>query len=390
MISVEAALEAVLNLVAPLETEEVALRAGNGRVLSQPVRAQRSQPPFAASSMDGYALRRAEVEADAMLKVVGEAAAGHGYAGSLRAGQAVRIFTGAPVPEGADFVVIQEDVTRRGDLITLGHSIDDKDNIRPAGGDFTKGENLTNPRILRPADVALLAAMNVAQVPVTRKPIIAILATGDELVQPGESPGPDQIIASNSYGLAAMFEEAGAEVRMLPIARDTTASLQQAFALARGADLIVTIGGASVGDHDLIAPVAAELGMEQSFYKVAMRPGKPLMAGKIGDAAMIGLPGNPVSAMVCGAIFVLPMLRRMLGLTEVHAAMREAPLGREIGPNGPRAHYMRAHLRDGALYPDDRQDSSLLSVLAQADALMIRPPDEPARKAGDLQKYILI
>ncbi len=145
-----------------------------------------------------------------------------------------------------------------------------------------------------------------------------------------------------------------------------------------------------MGDHDLIAPVAAELGMEQSFYKVAMRPGKPLMAGKIGDAAMIGLPGNPVSAMVCGAIFVLPMLRRMLGLTEVHAVIREAPLGREIGPNGPRAHYMRAHLRDGALYPDDRQDSSLLSVLAQADALMIRPPGEPARKGGDLQRYILI
>ncbi|MDF3350694.1 molybdopterin molybdotransferase MoeA [Sulfitobacter sp. KE34] len=390
MISVEAALEAVLNLVDPLKTEEVALRGANGRVLSQPVRAQRSQPPFAASSMDGYALCRAEVEPDAMFKVVGEAAAGHAYVGTLRAGQAVRIFTGAPVPEGADFVVIQEDVTRRGDLITLGHHIDDKDNIRPAGGDFTKGENLTAPRILRPADVALLAAMNVAQVPVTRKPIIAILATGDELVQPGESPGPDQIIASNSYGLAAMFEEAGAEVRMLPIARDTTASLKQAFALARGADLIVTIGGASVGDHDLIAPVAAELGMEQSFYKVAMRPGKPLMAGKIGDAAMIGLPGNPVSAMVCGAIFVLPMLRRMLGLTVVHAVKREAPLGREIGPNGPRAHYMRAYLRDGALYPDDRQDSSLLSVLAQADALMIRPPNEPARQAGDLQKYILI
>ncbi|MFG6582847.1 gephyrin-like molybdotransferase Glp [Sulfitobacter sp. 1A12779] len=390
MISVEAALEAVLNLVAPLETDEVALRAAHGRVLSQPVRAQRSQPPFAASSMDGYALRRAEVEPDAMFKVVGEAAAGHSYAGKLRAGQAVRIFTGAPVPEGADFVVIQEDVTRRGDLITLGHSIDDKNNIRPAGGDFTEGEDLTAPRVLRPADVALLAAMNVAQVPVTRKPIIAILATGDELVQPGESPGPDQISASNSYGLAAMFEEAGAEVRMLPIAGDTTASLKQAFALARGADLIVTIGGASVGDHDLIAPVAAELGMEQSFYKVAMRPGKPLMAAKIGDAAMIGLPGNPVSAMVCGAIFVLPMLRRMLGLTEVHAAMHEAPLGHEIGPNGPRAHYMRAHLRDGALHPDDRQDSSLLSVLAQADALMIRPPNEPARKAGDLQKYILI
>ncbi len=390
MISVDEALDAVLNLVAPLKSEDVPLRAVNGRVLSRPVTAQRNQPPFAASSMDGYALRRAEVEPDAMFKVVGEAAAGHGYAGTLRAGQAVRIFTGAPVPDGADFVVIQEDVTRRGDLITLGHRIDKKDNIRPAGGDFRLGDKLTAPRRLRPADVALLAAMNVASVPVTRKPIIAILATGDELVQPGEDPGPDQIIASNSYGLAAMLEDAGAEVRMLPIARDTVASLKQAFALAHGADLIVTIGGASVGDHDLIAPVAAELGMEQAFYKVAMRPGKPLMAGKIAGVAMIGLPGNPVSAMVCGAIFVLPMLRRMLGLSNVHAPLHSAPLGREIGANGPRAHYMRANLRDGALYPDDQQDSSLLSVLAQADALMIRPPQDPARNAGEIQQYILI
>lgn len=389
MISVDEALDAVLNLVAPLKSEDVPLRAVNGRVLSRPVTAQRNQPPFAASSMDGYALRRAEVEPDAMFKVVGEAAAGHGYAGTLRAGQAVRIFTGAPVPDGADFVVIQEDVTRRGNLITLGHRIDKKDNIRPAGGDFRLGDKLTAPRRLRPADVALLAAMNVASVPVTRKPIIAILATGDELVQPGEDPGPDEIIASNSYGLAAMFEDAGAEVRMLPIARDTVASLKQAFALAHGADLIVTIGGASVGDHDLIAPVAAELGMEQAFYKVAMRPGKPLMAGKIAGAAMIGLPGNPVSAMVCGAIFVLPMLRRMLGLSNVHAPLHSAPLGREIGANGPRAHYMRANLRDGALYPDDQQDSSLLSVLAQADALMIRPPQDPARNAGEIQQYIL-
>lgn len=390
MISVEEALEAVLDLVEPLDTENVALRAANGRVLAHPVTAQRSQPPFAASSMDGYALRRAEVEPDAMFKVVGEAAAGHGYAGTLRAGQAVRIFTGAPVPEGADFVVIQEDVTRRGNLITLGHRVDTKDNIRPAGGDFTMGELLSASRILRPADIALLAAMNIANVPVTRKPIITILATGDELVQPGEAPGPDQIIASNSYGLGAMFEDAGAEVRMLPIARDTVASLKQAFALARDADLIVTIGGASVGDHDLIGPVAAELGMEQAFYKVAMRPGKPLMAGRINGTAMIGLPGNPVSAMVCGVVFVLPMLRRMLGLTEVYAPIRSAPLGREIDANGPRAHYMRATLRGGALYPDERQDSSLLSVLARADALMIRPPRDPAQNIGDMQQYLVI
>lgn len=390
MISVDAALEAVLNLVSPLDPEDVPLRAANGRVLARALTAQRTQPPFAASSMDGYALRRAEVEPDAMFKVIGEAAAGHRYDGTVRAGQAVRIFTGAPLPEGADFVVIQEDVTRRGNLITLGHKIGDKDNIRPAGGDFHAGDSLSAPRQLRPADIALLAAMNHAQIPVTRKPVVAILATGDELVQPGEVPGADQIIASNSYGLAAMVENEGAEARLLPIARDNEASLRQAFGLARGADLIVTIGGASVGDHDLVASVAAELGLEQSFYKVAMRPGKPLMAGRLDGAAMIGLPGNPVSAMVCGAIFVLPMLRRMLGLAQTQAPEFQAPLGRDIGANGPRAHYMRANLRNGVIFPDDRQDSSLLSVLSSADALMVRDPHDPPRSAGETQRYIAL
>lgn len=390
MISVEQALNSLLALVAPLEVEQVSLRAAAGRVLARDVTATRTQPPFAASSMDGYALRRAEVEPDAMFKVVGEAAAGHRFDGKLRAGQAVRIFTGAPIPDGADFVVIQEDTTRRGDLITLGHNIGAKDNIRPAGGDFTAGQQITAPLHLRPADVALLAAMNIPTVQVTRKPIVAILATGDELVQPGEKPGPDQIVASNSYGLAAMCEDHGADVRILPIARDTAASLKQAFALARGSDLIITIGGASVGDHDLVAPVAAEIGMEQSFYKVAMRPGKPLMAGRLGDATMIGLPGNPVSAMVCGTIFVLPVLRKFLGLDQQIDALQQAPLAIDMPANGPRAHYMRAQIKQGQILPEQQQDSSLLTVLASADALLVRPVDDPARKAGDIVSYLKI
>ncbi|MFK7835100.1 MAG: gephyrin-like molybdotransferase Glp [Sulfitobacter sp.] len=390
MISVEEALRGLLDLVAPLEAEDVALRAAAGRVLAQDVCATRTQPPFAASSMDGYALRRAEVEPDAMFKVIGEAAAGHRFDGSLRAGQAVRIFTGAPVPDGADFVVIQEDVTPRGDLITLGHDIKDKDNIRPAGGDFVTGQTVTAPQRLRPADVALLAAMNIARVPVTRKPVVAVLATGDELVQPGEEPGTDQIVASNSFGITALLEGLGADVRLLPIARDNAASLKQAFALSDGADLVLTIGGASVGDHDLVAPVAAEIGMEQSFYKIAMRPGKPLMAGRLGKAAMIGLPGNPVSAMVCGTVFVAPVVRRLLGLSDLHPPALQAPLGVDIPANGSRAHYMRARLKDGALYPDTRQDSSLLSVLATADALMVRPVNDPARVKGDTVTFIQI
>lgn len=388
MITVDEALGHLFSLTSPMEIQNVPLRAAAGRVLARDVTAMRTQPPFAASSMDGYALHRAEVEPDAMFKVVGESAAGHRYVGALRAGQAVRIFTGAPVPEGADFIVIQEDVTRRGDLITLGHTIGAKDNIRPAGGDFVEGQSVTAPRRLRPADIALLASMNIAQVPVFRKPIVAILATGDELVQPGETPGPDQIIASNTYGLAAQLDALGAETRMMPIAADTEASLRRSFELARGADLVVTIGGASVGDHDLVAPVAAAMGMEQSFYKVAMRPGKPLMAGSLEGAAMVGLPGNPVSAMVCGTIFVAPMIRAMLGLGHKPAPRRLVPLAEGIPANGPREHYMRARIEDGKVVSETRQDSSLLSVLAIADALLVRPAHDPAHPSGALVEVI--
>ncbi|MBB3993810.1 molybdopterin molybdotransferase [Sulfitobacter undariae] len=388
MITVTQALEQLFSLTTVMPVEEIALRDAHGRVLAQEVNAKRTQPPFAASSMDGYAVRRDEVEPDVMFKVVGESAAGHRYVGTLRAGQAVRIFTGAPVPEGADFVVIQEDVTRRGNLITLGHNIDGKDNIRPAGGDFTQGQPLAAPRRLRPADIALLASMNIARVPVFRKPIVAILATGDELVQPGEAPNQDQIIASNTYGLAAMLEDMGAQTRLLPIARDDAASLRRSFELARGSDLIVTIGGASVGDHDLVAPVAAEMGMEQSFYKVAMRPGKPLMAGRLEGAAMIGLPGNPVSAMVCGCVFVVPMIRAMLGLGHHPAPERTLPLAQDIPANGPREHYMRAHISQDGITPAPRQDSSLLSVLATADALLVRPANAPAQRTGEIVRLI--
>ena len=384
MISVSDALSHLFDLVTATEVEAVPLRQAAGRVLARDVVATRTQPPFAASSMDGYALRQTEVEPDAMFKVIGEAAAGHRFDGVVKAGQAVRIFTGAPVPEGADFVVIQEDTTRRGDLIMLGHDIGPKTNIRPAGGDFHAGDTMDAPRLLRPADIALLASMNVATVPVYAKPRVAIIATGDELVQPGEVPNPDQIIASNTYGLAALLEQHGAQCRMIPIARDTVPSLTQAFTMAQDADLIITIGGASVGDHDLVAPVAAQMGMAQAFYKVAMRPGKPLMAGRLRDVPMIGLPGNPVSAMVCGTVFVVPVLRKMLGLPAAPAARIDLPLGVDLPANGPREHYMRAMVRNGAVLPEDNQDSSLLGILSRADVLMVRPPRDGVRTAGEI------
>ncbi|MEM8537969.1 MAG: gephyrin-like molybdotransferase Glp [Pseudomonadota bacterium] len=388
MISVADALDALFALVEPLPTEAVPLRNANGRVLAADVVAQRDQPPFAASAMDGYAVGQGDVAPGARLQVVGEAAAGHVWEGRIQPGQALRIFTGAPMPAGADHVIIQENVTREGDQITLDDSANEKPNVRPAGVDFAAGYRMQAPRLLGPSDIALLAAMNVATVTVTKRPEVALIATGDELVQPGEQPRDDQIITSNSYGLATLFESIGARPLMLPIARDTQASLELAFDLAKGADLIVTIGGASVGDHDLVADVAAGLGMEQAFYKVAMRPGKPLMAGRMTGAAMIGLPGNPVSAMVCGYVFAAPMIRKMLGLGEAATPRELAPLAAPIAANGPREHYVRAHLGRDGVRVFEKQDSSLLTVLTHANCLVVRPPHDPQRDTGHLVDII--
>lgn len=388
MISVDDAICALLALVKPLGTERISLVNAVGRVLAEPQIAVRAQPPFAASAMDGYAVKGEEVAKGAKFKVIGEAAAGHGFSGVVYPGEAVRIFTGAPVPQGADCVILQEDVSRISSQITFTGTPEASSNIRAAGNDFDAGFTL-EPRVLRPNDIALLAAMNIGEISVVRKPTVAVISTGDELVLPGETPGPDQIIVSNTFGLNALLTLAGADVRLLPIAKDHPTSIKMVFDLARGADLIVTIGGASVGDHDLVGQVARDLGLEQSFYKVAMRPGKPLMAGRLNDAMMIGLPGNPVSAMVCGHVFVLPVIRAMLGLEPIEAP-RTAPLAAPVCANGPRAHYMRATLKDGNITIFERQDSALLSVLGQANALVIRPIDDPAQSAGAMVSYIPI
>ena len=383
MISVEEALEAVLALVEPVGSEAVPLREAGGRVLAEPVVAPRDQPPFAASAMDGYAVRSADVYPGARLRVLGEAAAGRPWGGTVGPGTAARIFTGAPMPTGADRVVIQEDVTAEGDAITLGRALDPGPHVRPAGGDFAAGARIEPSALLTPERIALAAAMGCAAPLVARRPAVALMATGDELVPPGGTPGEGQVIASNAYGLAAMVEAAGGEARLLPIARDDRTSLELGFALAEGADLVVTIGGASVGDHDLVAPVARALGMAPAFHRVAMRPGKPLMAGRLGGAAVLGLPGNPVSAMVCGRVFLVPMIRRMLGLDPTARTVR-LPLAAPLGPNGPRRHYMRARRRADGVAAAERQDSSLLSVLAGADLLIVRPPHDGPRGPGDL------
>ena len=390
MISVEEALAELFALVDPLPSQSVSLRQANGRILAKNATALRDQPPFAASAMDGYAVNGAAIAPRKTFKVIGEAAAGHRWHGTVGQDEALRIFTGAPLPNGTDHMIIQENVARSGDEITLDDSANDNAYVRPAGADFKAGDTITAPRLLRPSDIALLASMNIPQVAVTRRPSVAIIATGDELVQPGETPADDQIIASNSYGLAALVEDLGAQARLLPIARDTISSLELAFDLAADADLIVTIGGASVGDHDLVGQVAQDKGMARSFYKVAMRPGKPLMAGKLGQAAMIGLPGNPVSAMVCGHVFIAPVIRKMLGQGQFPASRESAPLAAAISENGPREHYMRARIDAHGVTVFDRQDSALLTVLADANCLTVRPIHDPARKAGDMIEIIRI
>ena len=387
MISVEEALARCLALAAPLSPETVSLSQAAGRWMCAPAVARRDQPPFPASAMDGYAVQGNPGPDDNFL-VIGEAGAGHAFVGEVAPGQAVRIFTGAPVPKGATRVIIQEDVVSLGDRILLKEGLDTATHIRPLGQDFRVGDSLS-PRRLRPNDLALLAAMNIPTVQATRKPVVALVATGDELVMPGEDPRPDQIIASNSFALKAMVEAEGGEVRLLPIARDTEAELANVLGLAEGADLIVTIGGASVGDHDLVGKVA---GLEHSFWKLALRPGKPLMAGRLNGMPMLGLPGNPVSAIVCGHLFLLPMVRAMLGDSAPVPQPHRATLTTDMPPNGPRAHYMRARLSHGdglpGITPFDRQDSALLSILGQADALLIRPIDAPACRAGDTVDYL--
>ncbi len=388
MISVEQALAHIFDLITPTDVIDVPLQDAHGRVLARDVTALRDQPPFAASAMDGYATRQGDAVIGATLRVIGESAAGHGFTGTVGAGECVRIFTGAPLPDGTDRVVIQEDVSRAGDIATLLETLEAGPHVRPSGADFKTGDVIRAPRRLRAPDLSLLASMNHATVPVHRTPVVALLATGDELVMPGETPNAAQIIASNTFGLKAMVETAGGHARMLPIARDTKTSLRTVFKLAEGADVIVTIGGASVGDHDIVAPVAADLGFQQAFYKVAMRPGKPLMAGRMGDAMLLGLPGNPVSSLVCGHLFLLPALRAMQGLPAAQPQRARAKLATPVPANGPREHYMRASIGPDGLTAFHRQDSSLLSVLAEANALLIRPANDEARPAGTEVTYL--
>jgi molybdopterin molybdotransferase len=385
------ALAAVLTGAEPCPEEMVALDAAFHRVLARDVPALRTQPPQAMSAMDGYAVRAADAPAaGARLKVIGEVAAGRPSDKALGPGEAIRIFTGGVIPEGADAVVIQEDTVVDGNHVSLTEAARAGRHIRPAGIDFREGDVLlAGGRRLTDRDLSLAAGMNYPELPVRRRPRVALLATGDELVMPGTTPGPGQIVYSNGYALRALARHEGAETIDLGIAADTLEATKQGIRRARdsGADILVTMGGASVGDHDLVKRSLEAEGITMAFWKIAMRPGKPMMHGRLGAMRVIGLPGNPVSSYVCGFLFLVPLIRALSGCALTHHVHETAVLGRDIGANDLREDYLRARLEtrgDGALIatPVDHQDSSLLGNLAAARALVIRPPFAPKAPAG--------
>lgn len=397
LLPVDEAVARVTRGLAALDAETISLNEAHGRVLAADLVATRDQPPFAASAMDGYAVRKCDVETvPVSLVVTGEVPAGRPFDRPVNAGEAVRIFTGGVVPEGADQIVIQENTERDGDSVIVQSAPGPKSYIRPKGLDFADGETVLEAGgKLGPQDLALAAALNYPQVSVRKRPIVAILANGDELVEPGGNPGPGQIISSNSVGIAALIRALGATPLDLGIARDNLDDLRRRAGQAKDADILVTLGGASVGDHDLVRPALESLGLSVDFWRIAMRPGKPLMFGDMGDMKVLGLPGNPVSAFVCAHVFLRPMIARLLGLRQEANRGGFAVLGTPLPENDQRQDYLRARLEFTGdtlprAMPFAAQDSSLLKNLARADCLIIRSPLAPAANEGDQVAYLTL
>jgi molybdopterin molybdotransferase len=392
-LSVEAARVAILSKVcATRPIEHVALADALGRTLACDLSALLTLPPTAVSAMDGYAVRSADLaDSSAKLKIVGVSAAGSGFPGSLAPGECARIFTGAPFPLGADAVLVQEDAHVENGFVIPAVRVAPGCFVRPEGLDFEQGDRLLEEGTrLGPADIALAAAMNYAEMPVVRYPKVAILASGDELSPPGGAKPPGKIASSNSYAIGALVQVAGGEPLDLGIVGDDVAALEAGIsrAEAAGADVLVTLGGASVGDRDLVKAALARKGMELEFWRIAMRPGRPLIHGRLGSMMILGLPGNPVSAIVAGVVFLIPLIRALCGDPTAHLLPSEpAVLGAALRANDGRKDFLRATLTmcEAGLpiaTPFDQQDSSLLRVLAMADCLLIREPHAPAAEAG--------
>lgn len=389
LLSVEEALSRVVEDVSPTAAETVPIQEALGRTLAEPVFSMRTQPPFDTSAMDGYAVRAQDVSAlPTELKLVGRSVAGKRFEGSVSAGEATRIFTGAPLPDGADTIIIQENTRETGGTVeVLEGSADRGQFVRLRGLDFGAGQQLLPAgTVLLPRHIAVAAAGNNGAVTVRRKPRVAILSTGDELVQPGSAPGIDQIVASNGVAIAALVASAGGEAVDVGIVRDTTEALNAALdrALDQAPDVLITSGGASVGEHDIVQDVMTARGLELGFWRIAMRPGKPLMFGRLDDMRFIGLPGNPVSSLVCSRLFLWPLLHAFLGHPP-ERQMEEASLAEPLPANDRRQDYMRGVFLDGGrtVTPFEKQDSSMLSTLAKADCLIVRPPHAPPAQAGE-------
>lgn len=394
MLSFDEALVRILDAVPVRPSETIRIADGAGRVLAAPVVARHDQPPFDASAMDGYAVRAADIQVGKDYRVVGQSQAGAGFAGELAGGQVARIFTGAPVPVGADAVIIQENTERDGDVVRFSEAATAGQNIRPRGLDFANGVDLLGPgTLLSPAALALAAAANVAELEVVRRPRVTLLSTGDELVPPGSELKPGQIVGSNNFALRPMFSPV-AEVTDLGNAPDDEPALRALLedALNSDADFIVSSGGASVGDHDLVQPVLKALGVEVGFWKIAMRPGKPLMFGTYGGKVLLALPGNPVSSFVTALTIALPALRRAAGLSQPVPPSLHLPLAVPLPANGPRRHYVRGQLvnEDGQtkVMPFSQTDSSLLSTLSRADVLIVQPEASDALSSGAIVEVL--
>ena len=395
MIAVAEAISRITSAFEPLAGEAVSLAEACGRVLAEDVVARLTQPPFDVSAMDGYAVRAEDVsDAPVTLKQIGAVPAGQQFEGEVGAGETVRIFTGSRLPSGADSIVMQENTSADGDEITILESAGKAQFVRPAGLDFSAGDvGLKAGQLLTPRAIGFAASMNHPWLTVRRRPRVAILATGDEIAMPGDPLGPNQIVSWNSHALMAAVQSYGGDPFSLGIAPDERQGLKAMAAGARGADILVTTGGASVGDHDLVQSVLGEIGLELDFWKIAMRPGKPLIFGSIGDTRLLGLPGNPVSALVCALIFLRPAIGRMLGLMDDAAAEMPARIDRALAANDERQDYLRANLKlaesgELAVSPFERQDSSMISLLANCEALIVRPPFDPPVAEGDMVKVI--
>jgi len=391
LLSVADALARVLDGVEPLPSEHAPLVEADGRVLAADIAALRTQPPADLSAMDGYAVRAADVASvPATLKITGEVAAGRPFAGEVHLGEAARIFTGGVVPPGADTVVIQENTSRDGERVVVNTPERLGRHIRRAGLDFKEGQVLLpRGKRLTDRDVMLAAAMSHPAVPVHRRPKVAVFATGDELKPPGSALGPGEIVYSNGFALMALAKNEGADVTDLGIVPDKVEATSDAIRRARdaGADVLVTTGGASVGDYDLVQRGLKAEGLELSFWRVALRPGRPMMNGRLGPMHVLGLPGNPVSAYVCAFLFLVPLLRRLAGRADLEPPRESAVLGCDMPANDERADYLRATLAPGpsgtlVATPVKIQDSSMMAALAKADCLVVREAYEPAAKAG--------